>query len=660
MVGEGVRTSAGSFSAAWTRHKEGLAPIGCALFLVLGGVISHVGGDAYLAAAFYVLSYLSGGTLSLKEGVLSLVRDRRIDVDLLMVLAAVAAASIGEWIEGGILLFLFSLSNALQSYAMDRTRRAITALMSLRPQEALLKREDGTTEVVAVDRLEPGDVVVVLPGELIPIDGKVVAGVTSIDESSITGESIPIDKRPGDEVFGGTINQYGSLDVRVAKRTEETVIAKIIRMVEEAQSKEAPTQRKIDTIEQYYAAFVIALTIAVAVIPFALGVPWSDAVYRAITLMVVASPCAVAMAAPAPIVASIANAARSGILFKGGVHVENMAALDVIAFDKTGTLTEGTPVVTDVVPTSDWDVDKVLSVSAAVEKRSEHPLATAIVTAAEERGIDVQSVDQATAIPGEGIVASVDGEDVWIGNRRLAREKLGSIPKDVEAMVKSLEEEGKTAMYVGADDVKGLIAVVDRLRPGVPDAIKALKNEGVKRVVMLTGDNESVAAAIAARAGIDEVHAGLLPGEKAEWVDKLRGAHGLVAMVGDGVNDAPALARSTIGVAMGARGSDVALETADVVLMTNDLGKLVHALRLSRRTQRIIWQNLVFALGVIGVLAMVTLFSDLVLAVGVVGHEGSTVLVILNSLRLLWGTHRSKSDIGALGGREPSASPAGS
>ena len=625
----------------WERNKLAAATAGCAVFLILGSVARALGAPAGLSLLLYAAAYVAGGAFSTWNGLQTLVRERRIDVDLLMVLAAVAAASIDEWVEGGVLLFLFSLSNALQEYALQRTRRAITSLMNLRPREALRFEANGETVLVAVDELQIGDMILVRPGELIPIDGVIETGTSFLDESSITGESIPVEKGAGDEVFAGTLNQHGSLEVRVTKLAGDTMLAKIIRMVEEAQSEEAPMQRKIDAIEQYYAAGVVLITIAAAIIPVAFGHPWPETLYRAITLMVVASPCAVAMSAPAPIVAAIANGARSGVLFKGGIHIEHMATIDAVALDKTGTLTEGAPSVTDVVPVGQWDRAKVLRVAAGIERRSEHPLAAAIVDAATAEGVEPAEAAEAEAIPGRGIVAQVDGEEVWIGNRHLALAKGASIPDDVRRKAEAMEREGKTVMYLGSDRLHALIAAMDQVRPSAAAALRRLRAAGIRHIVMLTGDNERAAAAVAKIVGVDEYYAEMLPQDKAQKIEELRAKYGRIAMVGDGVNDAPALARATTGVAMGAAGTDVALDTSDVVLMTNDLDKLVHAVILGRRTQRIIWQNLIFSLAVIAGLVVAVLSADLVLALGVVGHEGSTLLVIANSLRLLWGTHRS-------------------
>lgn len=633
---------ASRWRALWERHHLAAAALGCTVFLIAGGLAQRFHAAEGLWKGLYVLAYISGGMFSLRDALTSLVEKRRIDVDMLMVMAAAAAAAIGEWLEGGILLFLFSLSNALQHYAMDRTRRAITALMSARPREALLLEPDGTTRQVSIEELQIGDRIVVRPGELVPIDGVILAGTSSLDEASITGESIPVDKSVGDSVYGGTLNQNGALEVQVTKLASDTVLAKVIELVEQAQSEEAPTQRRIDTIEQYYALGVIGMTVLAAVIPILLGHDVSEAVYRAITLMVVASPCAVAMAVPAPVVSAIANGARSGILFKGGVHIENLADVAVIAFDKTGTLTEGRPVVTDIISFGNWTEDELLSLSAGVESHSEHPLARAILQAATAAGVEPAAAADTQAWPGMGVSAQAGGRAVWVGNHRMLAERTGTVSPDVLERAEELEAQGKTVMFAGVDDdVIGLFAVVDRLRPGVPEMIANLKGQGIRHVVMLTGDNERVAQAIAREAGVDAVYAGLLPAEKAEIALKLRNQLGTVAMVGDGVNDAPALAHATVGIAMGAAGTDVTVETADVVLMSNDLSKLNHAVTLSRRTKRIMWQNIVFALGVIAVLVLLVLTRGLVLSAGVVGHEGSTILVVFNSLRLLFGQHRS-------------------
>lgn len=627
----------------WERHAPALAVLGNACCLGAAALAGWRGASGLLLTALFAGAYVAGGALSLVQGVRTLVSERRIDVDLLMVMAALSAAFIGEPFEGGVLLFLFSLSNALQHYSLDRTHRAVADLIAARPAEALRKNEDGTLERVPIEELKPGDVIVVRPGEQVPIDGVIVRGASSLTEASITGESVPVDKTVGDRVYAGTLNELGALEVRVTKPAADTVLAKIIRLVEEARRQQAPTQRLIDRIEQYYVLAVLSLTVLAALVPIALGADPGAAVYRAITLMVVASPCAVAMSVPAPVVAAIANGARSGVLFKGGAHIENLAQVTTVAFDKTGTLTEGRPRLTDVVAAPGIDEREVLALAAAVESRSEHPLATAVLDAARAAGVVVPEASDTRAWPGRGVVARVDDDaaEAWVGNRRLVAEMTGDDCTELDVAAERLEAEGKTIMFVGRGSrVLGVLAARDELRPGVAEAVAQLRRQGVRRIVVLSGDNRRVAEAIGRQAGVDEVYAELLPDEKAALVARWRQNGEVVAMVGDGVNDAPALATATVGIAMGAAGTDVALETADVVLMANDFGKLSHAIALSRRTKAVISQNLAFSLGVIAVLAALVLARGLALSLGVVGHEGSTVLVVFNSLRLLLGTHR--------------------
>ena len=597
-----------------------------------------------VANLFYATAYLTGGYFGLMAGLESL-RNLTIDVDLLMVLAAVGAALVGAPFEGAMLLFLFSLSNVLQAYAMDRTRNAIRALMALRPAEATVRR-DSRMVTLPIEDILVGDRMFVKPGERLALDGRIIEGRSSLDQAAITGESIPVAKEPGDTVLAGSINQRGSLEVEVTRLAEDTTLAKLIKMVEEAQGQKAQTQRFIEKAEQYYALGVIVMTAVAIVLPlFFLDEPFNTTFYRAMTLMVAASPCAIVISTPATVLSAIGNGARKGVLFKGGVYVERAADIKVLAFDKTGTLTEGKPRVTDVVVCdAHWDGDEaaLLRLAAAVEAKSEHPLAQAIVAAAQERGQSWVEATEFHSETGLGVRAAVDGRQIAVGNRRYYTDWVMDGLENATAVLEQFQDDGKTSVII-ADitettrraHVLGVLAIADMLRPDVANVIKRLKKLGVEHIAMLTGDNERVAAAIARQAGVDAHYAELLPQDKMRLLQELTEQYGPVAMVGDGVNDAPALATAEIGIAMGAAGTDVALETADIVLMSDDLGKIPYVIGLSRKTRRTLVQNLVFAIGMILVLISAVLGFGLALPLSVIGHEGSTVLVSLNGLRLL-------------------------
>ena len=587
------------------------------------------------------LAYITGGTFGVQAAWQSL-REGTVDVDLLMILAALGAAYVDAPMEGAVLLFLFSLSNVLQAFAMDRTRQAIQSLMRLRPEKALVRRGD-SLELLPLDELVTGDQVMVKPGEAVPLDGEILEGQSSLDESSLTGESLPVSKGPGDPVFAGTINQSGSIEFRVTRLARDSTIEKLVQMVEEAQSEKANTQRWLDQAEQYYAMGVILVTLALVAIPMAMGGEFDPVFYRAITVMVVASPCALVISTPASILSAIGGAARRGVLFKGGAHLERAASIDAIAFDKTGTLTEGKPRVTDlVVPAGsfpkdgDWPEEALefLRLAASVESRSEHPLAEAIVAEAKARGLDVAEATDFTSVSGKGAHGVVEGRRLYIGSARLFDKQKG-LEKFQQAM-EELQGQGKTAMLLAdEEEFLGVVAVADVLRPDAVATLKALRESGMKQLVMLTGDNTRVAQAIAKQAGIDEVFAELLPQDKVAKLQLLKEKY-KVAMVGDGVNDAPALATADLGIAMGAAGSDVALDSADVVFMGERLEHLPFAFDISRRARRVMVANLSFALSVIVVLVIGSLGAHLPLPLGVLGHEGSTVLVCLNGLRLLF------------------------
>jgi Cd2+/Zn2+-exporting ATPase len=598
------------------------------VFLATAFIGSKLHMSEALVAIFYTGAYFTGGWFGVLASIESL-KQRTVDVDLLMVLAALGAAGVGAPMEGAMLLFLFSLSNVLQDFAIDRTRKAIRSLMQLRPTQALVKR-GAETLMLPIEDVALGDEIVVRPGERVPLDGEVIEGRTSIDEASITGESLPVSKSPGGTVFAGTINQTGAIEVRVTKLAQDSTIARLIQMVEVAQSEKAQTQRWLDRAEQYYAMGVIALTIGLIVVPWLLGAGAFSAIfYRAMTVMVVASPCALVISTPATILSAIGGAARRGVLFKGGAHLETAATIKTVVFDKTGTLTEGKPRVTDVA----GDEADLLALAASVETRSEHPLAQAIVNDARARKLALAPCADFQSVSGQGASGVVNGRRIAVGNARYLA-SFG-LPEPVEPF----SAEGKTAVYVAEITQTparflGTIAIADVLRPDAAAAVRALKAQGVQRVIMLTGDNRHVAAAIAKLAGVDEFHAELRPEDKLKLVKQMKELQP-VAMVGDGVNDAPALAAATLGIAMGAAGTDVAMETADVVLMNNNLSNVAYAIGISRRARRVVIQNLSFALGVIVVLIASALGLHLPLTLGVVGHEGSTVLVCLNGLRLL-------------------------
>ena len=607
------------------------------------------GWNPTLIVGLYFVAYATGGWFGLLASIEAL-KEKTLNVDLLMILAALGAAAIGQPAEGAILLFLFSLSNTLQTYAMDRSRKAIEKLLDLRPAQATVRRGSRLT-TLPIEQLTLGDIVLVRPGERFPIDGEVIDGTSDVNQATITGESMPVHKQVNDLVFAGTVNGTGSLEIRVTRLAKDTTLARIVKMVEDAQSSKANTQRLLDTFEQRYAIFVLAAAVLLIFVPWlALGQEFQPTFYRAMTWLVVASPCALVISTPASILSAIANGARNGVLFKGGVHLEKTATLKVLAFDKTGTLTNGTPTLTAIQSFSDMKEDEILRLVAALESRSEHPLAKAIVDAAHKRTLGLPQSTDFRAIPGQGVEGNVESHHLWVGNGRMFLERGVEIPASIKQKATELQEEGQTAMFIYSltsihlsegegQEVRGkflgLLAVADTLREDAIEMITALKQAGIEHVVMLTGDNTKVAAKIAQSAGVDEFHADLLPQDKVTVLQSLQKKYGAVAMVGDGVNDAPSLATADIGIAMGGAGTDVAIETADVVLMSDDLHKIPFAIGLARQSRKVVWQNLTFALGVIVVLVASAFGAQLPLPFGVVGHEGSTVLVVLNGLRLL-------------------------
>ncbi|MDB4572285.1 heavy metal translocating P-type ATPase [Akkermansiaceae bacterium] len=539
--------------------------------------------------------------------------------------------------EGAFLLFLFSLGHAGEHYAMDRARNAVGVLGELMPRTAFTKRGNRLEEV-AVEDLAVDEVVIVKPGERVPVDGVITAGESSIDQSAITGESVPVERKPGDEVFAGTINQDNALDVRMTRLARDNTLARVMQLVAEAQEQKSPTQRFTETFaRRFVPAVLIGTLLVIVVLPLVSGWTWSASFYRGMLLLVAASPCALAIGTPAAVLAGIAQAARRGVLIKGGVHLESLGHLDTVALDKTGTLTTGCFAVTQIIGLERTPEDEVLRIAAAVEEQSSHPLAEAIVKTTKERDIIFPSATEIENLAGKGIQAKVEGAEVLVGAiRAFTGDPAAEKGQPLADTIARLEGDGQTTVIIRrAGKFIGIIALADEPRGKVKEVMTRLRAQGIKRLIILTGDNASVARRVADQVGLTEVHAELLPGDKLTLIRELQHGEGVIAMIGDGVNDAPALAAATVGVAMGAGGTAVALETADVALMGDDLGKLPFAIGLSRASARIIRQNLVIALGVITMLLIASGFGVIPLSVAVVLHEGSTIVVVLNALRLL-------------------------
>ena len=596
----------------------------------------------------FLIAYAVGGWRIALDGWADL-KHARLNIDFLMGAAAVGAAIVGAPLEGVILIFLFSLSKALEAYAMGRTRHAIALLMDLRPEEATLADEDGRDiGRIAVDDLMPGQLILVRPGERLAADGRVRSGRTEIDQSAITGEAIPVRRTVGDEVYAATINQEGSLVVEVTKPAGETMLAKIVRLVEEAREERAPAQHFIDRFAHPYTLAVVVGTILAAIVPPLLwGETWGDAFYRAMTLLVVASPCALVISTPSAILSGIANGARHGVLFKGGAYLDLAGTIDTIAFDKTGTLTVGRPSVVDIVSHAELDNrvqpspangDALLRLAAAVEQTSEHHLARAVAAEAHARGITVPQVLDFQSFPGKGVHGVVDGRQVWVGNASMAQLEDVRLGPLIQGWTAEQTSRGRSVVYVGVPgELQGAMSFGDELKPGVAASVRHLKYEGIRWITVLSGDHPDAVRAIAAEIGADEVKAGLLPHEKVDVVKQLVASSRGVAMVGDGVNDAPAMASATIGIAMGAIGTDVAIETADVVLMSDDIDKIDYVIHLGKRARRVVRQNVYFSIGWMLFLVVLALTIGIPLPLAVVGHEGSTLLVAGNGLRLLAG-----------------------
>lgn len=581
-----------------------------------------------------VLAYIAGGVPSAVNAIRELWTKRHLDIDLLMVIAALAAAGVGAPVEGAVLLALFSLSSTLEHRAMGKARRAVEALMALRPESALRRRADGSTEEVPVADLSPGDTVILRPGARVPVDGILTEGEGSLDESSITGESVPVHKRPGSRLHEATVNLNAILALRVERPVADSTVARMIAMVTEAQAMKAPSERFSDWFGQRYTVAVLLGSILFFLLFVRMGMSIDDALYRAATLLVAASPCAVVISVPAAILSALSAAARGGVLFKGGAALETLADVRSFAFDKTGTLTTGKAELTGLIALEGTH-DEILALLAGVEAHSEHPIADAIRAAATTRGLTPAPLAEVTSSPSEGIVGNDGKGTVWAGNPRMAARMGADLSHSALA---SLQDGSQTVVYLGRGNrLLGAATVADQPRTSSRDGLAALRAGGIRRLVMMTGDRRPVADRIGTDLGLlpAEIHSDLLPGDKVRLVDAMA-KDGRVAFVGDGVNDAAALARADVGIAMGVAGSEVALQAAEVALMSDNMERLAAAHRLARRTARIIRQNLVFALGAMLVLVIGGLFFELPLPLAVLGHEGGTVLVVLNGLRLLF------------------------
>lgn len=651
--GMGYTIPAAGLTSFYQANRELIFSLTAGALVLLGWLGETFFGLPPLAArALFIAAYFFGGW-DVARHALHALRERHFDTDLLMVTAALGAALIGNFFEGALLLFLFSLGHALEERALDRARSAVRALADLTPKTALVQR-DGKELEMPVQELQIDDLVIVRPGVRIPVDGVVMDGASAVNQAPVTGEAAPVDKEPGAQVFAGSVNGEGALRVKVTRLAQDSTLARVMKLVEEAQTQKSPTQQTVEKFSRVFVPAVLGLTACLIVIPPLLGASFQESFLRAMTLLVAASPCALALGTPAAILAGVAQAARNGVLVKGGAHLENLGRLRALAFDKTGTITHGRPELTDIVifdseimlldaPTEQAKSeiqaqasDLLLRFAASAESRSAHPLAQAIVRAAQAKQLALSEPEAIQALTGKGLRARIEGRALLLGNLKLMQENNVVVADAARREIQALQAAGKTLMLVAADGkLWGALGLADTLRANVGDTMRALKASGVQHTIMLTGDTARAAAAIANQAGLTDVRADLLPEDKLNVIRELKAEYGQVGMVGDGVNDAPALANATVGIAMGGAGTDVALETADVALMADDLSKLPFALALGRATRRVILQNLAIALGVIALLIGATLTGAVSMGLAIVFHEGSTLVVVGNALRLL-------------------------
>ncbi|MGE8035102.1 heavy metal translocating P-type ATPase [Lysinibacillus sp. KCTC 33748] len=608
------------------------------LFVVLGYMFGTMRGETDpLTIGMFIIAILVGGIGIFKTGFRNLARFE-FDMKTLMTIAVIGAAIIGEWEEAAVVVFLFAVSEALEAYSMDKARQSIRQLMDIAPPTATIKRAHGEhfhEMELPTEEIEIGDILIVKPGQKIAMDGIVVSGLSAVNQAAITGESIPVSKTVDDEVFAGTLNEEGALEVRVTKRVEDTTIAKIIHLVEEAQAEKAPSQQFVDRFAKYYTPAIMLVALLVAVLPPLFIGDWQHWIYQGLAVLVVGCPCALVVSTPVAIVTAIGNAARQGVLIKGGIHLEQLGHIEAIAFDKTGTLTKGQPAVTDILTSQEMSEDYVLQLVAAVEKQSQHPLAKAILQALHEKDLTEFIPTDFQSVTGKGAYATVDGQIIYVGSLKWIA-TLTTVDEMIQEQVHKLQQQGKTVVAaVSNDQFIGMIGIADQLRQESKDVLNKLNGLKVKHKVMLTGDAEPTAQAIATSLNMTDVRASLLPAEKLMAIKDLRAQFGAVAMVGDGVNDAPALAAADVGIAMGGAGTDAALETADIALMSDDLTKLPYTIGLSRKTLRIIKENIIFALALKLVALLLVIPGWLTLWIAIFADMGATLLVVLNSLRLI-------------------------
>lgn len=608
------------------------------IFLLIGWFAGKINGEQPIfTISAYGVSILLGGYQLFITGFKNLFR-LEFDMRTLMTIAVIGAAIIGQWGEAAMVVILFAISEALESYSMDKARQSIRSLMDIAPKEALIRR--GNKEfTVEVDDIQIGDIMIVKPGQKFAMDGIVVKGLSSVNQAAITGESIPVSKTIDDEIFAGTINEEGLLEVKVTKHVDDTTIAKIIHLVEEAQGERAPSQAFVDRFAKYYTPVIMLVALGVAIIPPLFGADWAKWIYQGLSVLVVGCPCALVISTPVSIITAIGNAARNGVLIKGGIHLEEMGAMKAIAFDKTGTLTKGIPIVTDYIPQSNVDSNELLKVIAALEYGSQHPLASAIMKKTEDEKLPYQEIkiEDFSSITGKGIKGKVHDKVYYVGSPNLFDEILtNQIPSNLKTIIYDLQNEEKTVMVAGTEkEILGILAVTDEVRNNSKTVIQKLNSLGVQKTIMLTGDNRGTAYAIGQQVGVSDIQADLLPQDKLAFIKDLRNKYDRVAMVGDGINDAPALAASTVGIAMGGAGTDTAIETADIALMADDLGKLPFTVKLSKKTLNIINQNITFAIGIKLIALLLVIPGWLTLWIAIFADMGATIIVTLNGLRLL-------------------------